>query len=570
MSPWRHYLFLACFSIAALALSVRVVYLGVTERDFLQEEGDRRSVYREDLPAMRGMIYDRNGEALAVSTPVFAVAVNPQLFDTSNGQGLAQLARALDLGPEDLKNTIINNRQRGFLYLRRHVSWETMNAVRRLRLGHVSFKPEYRRYYPAGESVAHVVGMTNIDDLGLEGIELAFEEQLRGEPGTKTVLRDRKGQAINDLEYGKSPRFGTDLQLSIDSRLQYIAYRELKSAVQSHAAKSGSLIMVDAKTGEILALVNQPSFNPNGPINQRVPTRNRVVTDTYEPGSTIKPFTAMAALETGRYQGDSQIETSPGYFWIDNKMIQDPVNLNTVSLAQAIQKSSQVAIAKVTLDLPKGTVFQVLQRSGLGEYVGTGLPGEALGRFSNVGRTSRVSRVAMAYGYGFSVTPMQLASAYVTLASHGKRLPLSILKRTRPPETERVFDEEDAEAVVAMMEQVTERGGTAAKANIEHYRVAGKTGTARVFDQNGYNDERHVALFAGLAPVTDPRIVMVVVVNEPQQGSASGGVVAAPIFARVAQHSLRLLGVMPDKSPDDGGEAQMPDNLLAGRTGRGT
>jgi len=565
LSVWRHYLFLVFFVTAALALSVRVVYLGVTERDFLQEEGDRRSVYREGLPAMRGMIYDRNGEALAVSTPVFAVAVNPKLFDASNEEELKELARALELGPEELQRTILNNRQRGFLYLRRHISWERMNAIRRLKLGHVSLVPEYRRYYPAGESVSHVVGMTNIDDLGLEGIELAFEEQLRGEPGTKTVLRDRKGQAIDDLEFGKAPRFGRDLQLSIDSRLQYIAYRELKSAVQSHGAKSGSLIMVDVKTGEILALVNQPSFNPNGPINQRIATRNRVVTDTYEPGSTIKPFTALAALETGRYGSDTKIDTSPGYFWIDNKMIQDPVNLNTISLGQAIQKSSQVAIAKVTLDLPEGSVFQVLQRSGIGEYVGTGLPGEAVGRFSNVGRTSRVSRVVMSYGYGFSVTPMQLASAYVTLASHGNRLPLSILKRTRPPESERVFDLEATEEVVAMMEQVTELGGTAAKAGIDHYRVAGKTGTARVLGQRGYNDERHVALFAGIAPVSDPRIVMVVVVNEPQAGRASGGQVAAPIFARVAEHSLRLLGVMPDKNRDDNDEFQSASKLLANR-----
>jgi len=565
VSMWRHYLFLVCFATTAVALSVRVVYLGVTERDFLQEEGDRRSVYRERLPAMRGMIYDRNGEALAVSTPVFAVAVNPKLFDVTKEKDLNELARVLEVESEQLKRTILNNRQRGFLYLRRHLSWEHMDAIRQLRLGHVSLVPEYRRYYPAGESVAHVVGMTNIDDLGLEGIELAFEEQLRGEPGTKTVLRDRKGQAIDDLEYGRAPRFGTDLQLSIDSRLQYIAYRELKSAVQSHSAKSGSLIMVDVKTGEILALVNQPSFNPNGPINQRIPTRNRVVTDTYEPGSTIKPFTAMAALETGRYRRDSKIETSPGYFWIDNKMIQDPVNLNTISLAQAIQKSSQVAIAKVALDLPDEAVFTVLQRSGIGEYVGTGLPGEAIGRFTNVGRTSRVSRVVMSYGYGFSVTAMQLASAYVTLASHGNRLPLSILKRDRAPEAERVFDIEATEEVVAMMEQVTERGGTAAKASIDHYRVAGKTGTARVLDQGGYNDERHVALFAGIAPVSNPRIVMVVVVNEPQSGSASGGQVAAPIFARVAQHSLRLLGVMPDKDGEGGDEPRAAGALLAKR-----
>ena len=436
-----------------------------------------------------------------------------------------------------------------------------MDAIRRLRLAHITLEPEYRRYYPAGESSAHVVGLTDIDDMGLEGIELTFENSLRGEAGSKTVLRDREGRIVDDLDYGRAPRFGSDLHLSIDSRLQYIAYRELKSAVIGHGAKSGSLIMVDVKSGEILALVNQPSFNPNGPINQREPTRNRVVTDFYNPGSTIKPFTAMAALESGRYKSETMIETSPGYFWVDNKMIQDPVNLNTITLAEAIQKSSQVAIAKVALDLPRDAVFDVLQRSGLGDYVGTGLPGEVTGLFSNVGMQSRVSRTAMAYGYGFTVTPLQLASAYVALAGHGSRLPLSILKQDRMPEPQQVFDAEDAREVIAMMERVTQRGGTATNADIDDYRVAGKTGTARVLENGRYNDERHVAWFAGLAPVSDPRIVMVVLVNEPDTDRASGGKVAAPVFGRVAAHSLRLLGVRPDNMLND----PLPmDSVLAG------
>ncbi len=559
MSVWRHYLFILVFIACAAALSVRVVYLGVTERDFLQEEGDRRSVYTRQLPAMRGMIYDRNGEALAVSTPVFAVAANPAQIELGDSAKLRQLAELLDLDFDALMQSLESNRHRGFWYLKRHVSWERMDDIRRLKIPHISLEPEYRRYYPAGESAAHVVGLTDIDDAGLEGVELAFEKSLRGEPGTKTVLRDRLGRAIDDLEYGKAPQFGEDIQLSIDSRLQYLAYRELKAAVKSHGAASGSLIMVDVKTGEILALVNQPSFNPNGSSNTRQPTRNRVVTDLYDPGSTIKPFTALAALETGRYRSDSQIETSPGYFWIDNKMIQDPINLNTISLSQAIQKSSQVAIAKVALDLPEDAVFDVLQRSGIGDYVVTGMPGEVIGRFTNVGLQSRVSRAVMAYGYGFNVTPLQLAAAYVTLASHGNRLPLSILKNSRPVTPERVFAAADAREVVAMMEQVTERAGTATKANIDYYRVAGKTGTARVLKQGVYDDESHIVWFAGLAPVSDPRIVMVVVVNEPQSGRASGGQVAAPIFARVAEHSLRLLGVMPDKNT---GEAEDRSNLL--------
>ncbi len=560
MSFWRHYLFIVCFIGIAGALSVRVVYLGVTERDFLQEEGDKRSIYEKRLPAMRGMIYDRNGEALAVSTPVFAVAVNPLQFD-ANSVALQQLSKILDLDVESLRTLLSNNAHRGYLYLKRHVSWEHMDAIRELRLAHLTLEPEYRRYYPAGESSAHVVGLTDIDDMGLEGIELTFENSLRGEAGSKTVLRDREGRIVDDLDYGRAPRFGSDLHLSIDSRLQYIAYRELKSAVVGHGAKSGSLIMVDVKTGEILALVNQPSFNPNGPINQREPTRNRVVTDFYDPGSTIKPFTAMAALESGRYQSETMIETSPGYFWVDSKMIQDPVNLNTITLAEAIQKSSQVAIAKVALDLPRDAVFDVLQRSGLGDYVGTGLPGEVTGLFSNVGMQSRVSRTAMAYGYGFTVTPLQLASAYVALAGHGSRLPLSILKQDRVPEPQQVFDAEDAREVIAMMERVTQQGGTATNADIDDYRVAGKTGTARVLENGRYNDERHVAWFAGLAPVSDPRIVMVVLVNEPNTDRASGGKVAAPVFGRVAAHSLRLLGVRPDNMLND----PLPmDSVLAG------
>ena len=560
MSFWRHYLFIVCFIGIAGALSVRVVYLGVTERDFLQEEGDKRSIYEKRLPAMRGMIYDRNGEALAVSTPVFAVAVNPLQFD-ANSVALQQLSKILDLDVESLRTLLSNNAHRGYLYLKRHVSWERMDAIRKLRLAHLTLEPEYRRYYPAGESSAHVVGLTDIDDMGLEGIELTFENSLRGEAGSKTVLRDREGRIVDDLDYGRAPRFGSDLHLSIDSRLQYIAYRELKSAVVGHGAKSGSLIMVDVKTGEILALVNQPSFNPNGPINQREPTRNRVVTDFYDPGSTIKPFTAMAALESGRYQSETVIETSPGYFWVDSKMIQDPVNLNTITLAEAIQKSSQVAIAKVALDLPRDAVFDVLQRSGLGDYVGTGLPGEVTGLFSNVGMQSRVSRTAMAYGYGFTVTPLQLASAYVALAGHGSRLPLSILKQDRVPEPQQVFDAEDAREVIAMMERVTQQGGTATNADIDDYRVAGKTGTARVLENGRYNDERHVAWFAGLAPVSDPRIVMVVLVNEPNTDRASGGKVAAPVFGRVAAHSLRLLGVRPDNMLND----PLPmDSVLAG------
>jgi cell division protein FtsI (penicillin-binding protein 3) len=333
--------------------------------------------------------------------------------------------------------------------------------------------------------------------------------------------------------------------------LQFIAYRELKSAVNSHQAASGSLIMLDAKTGEVLAMVNQPSFNPNSRSRLQNNMRNRAVVDVYEPGSTIKPFTALAALESGRYTPETMIDTSPGYFWIGKKLIEDPVNRQSLSLGQSIQKSSQVAFAKVALDLEQEAVFDVLARAGLGNYVGVELPGEAYGKLSSSQLRYRVERASLAYGYGLNVSPIQLAQAYLTLASHGRRLPVSIVKndavRDVLKSSPRVFDEQITKDVLAMMEMVTAKEGTASNAAVAGYRVAGKTGTARMIGANGYDDERHIAWFAGVAPVSDPKVVMIIVINEAKAGRSGGGKVAAPVFARVAERSLRVLGVSPDK-----------------------
>lgn len=548
MRAWRHYFVLVFFAAAVLGLCTRVVYLSVTERDFLQQQGDARSIRKESIPALRGVIYDRNGEALAVSTPVYAISTNPRKADYSPTQ-YAAIADVLGLSQSALERRIEANADKQFVYLKRHAGWDMSQRLRALNLPHLELRPEYRRYYPAAEIAAHVTGLTDIDDQGIEGVELAFERNLRGEPGAKVVLKDRRGNSIRDLDYIAPPRFGQDISLSIDLRMQYIAYRELKSAVQVHNAKSASLVMADARTGEILALVNQPSYNPNDIAGQLAGMRNRSVTDSYEPGSTVKPFTAMAALESGRYDVDSEIATAPGYFRVGGKLIQDPVNRNTLSLAQAIQKSSQVAIAKVALDLEDQAVFDVLARAGLGDFVSSGLPGETMGRFDNSQLRYPVVRATLAYGYGLSVTPLQLARAYLTLASGGKRMPLSILKQDRQPETEQVFDPEDVADVLAMMELVTAQAGTAAKASVPGYRVAGKTGTARLVGDKGYDDERHVAWFAGMLPVSDPRLVMVVLVNEPSSGVNSGGGVAAPIFARVAERSVRLMGVPADANP---------------------
>lgn len=537
---------LCAFLLVGVGLSVRVLYLGVTEREFLQQEGDERSVHKEVIPGMRGMIYDRNGEPLAVSTPVFAVTTNPRLAKFKELE-LQQIADALGLSKEAVRKKVEDNKDKGFLYLKRRLSWVKSNALKQLDISHLTLEPEYQRYYPAGEIASHVVGITDVDGKGIEGLESNFETSLRGHSGAKTVLRDRKKNSIRDLDYLSSPRYGEDLNLTIDLRLQFIAYRELKSAVNSHQAASGSLIMLDAKTGEILAMVNQPSFNPNSGDKQQNTMRNRAVVDAYEPGSTIKPFTALAALESGRYTPETMIDTAPGYFKVGNKLIEDPINRKSLSLGQSIQKSSQVAFAKLALDLEQDAVFDVLARAGFGNYVGVELPGEAYGKLSSAQLKYPVVRATLAYGYGLSVSPIQLAQAYLTLASHGMRLPISIVKSDVPNTGERVFEAQATKDVLTMMELVTAREGTAANAAVSGYRVAGKTGTARMIGANGYDDERHIAWFAGVAPVSDPKVVMIIVINEAKAGRSGGGKVAAPVFARVAERSLRLLGVSPDK-----------------------
>ncbi|RPG46264.1 MAG: penicillin-binding protein 2 [Gammaproteobacteria bacterium TMED134] len=546
MIHWRHLLLSGVFMAAVVTLSARVIFLAVTERDFLQDEGDRRALSETQIPGMRGLIYDRNGRALAVSTPVSAIVVNPSLLRLDPLQ-LTELARLLDLPASAVANRIAEHSQKQYLYLRRHLGAERSAAIQALRIDHLWLEREYRRFYPAGEVAAHVVGMTNIDDRGLEGLELSYDRLLQGRAGSKTVLRDRYGDIIRDIEYQGAAQFGQDMVLSLDLRLQYIAYRELKAAVATHQAVSGSLVMVDVSTGEILALVNQPSFNPNDISGYRNSMRNRVVTDAYEPGSTIKPFAALAALESGRYTPETPIDTAPGYFWIGKKMIQDPVDRKTLTLAQAIQKSSQVAIAKLALALGEDAVFDVLTRAGLGNPVGTGLPGEAIGFLSETELRYPLVRATLAYGYGLTVTPLQMASAYLTLARHGERLPLTITRRDRPLSVERIFDADLAESVLSMMELVTAQEGTASEASVDGYRVAGKTGTARLVGAQGYDDERHVAWFAGVAPVTNPKIVMVVVINEAKSGEIGGGRLAAPVFSRVAERSLRLLGIRPDQ-----------------------
>ena len=559
MKVWRHHAVLCLFVAGCAALAARVVYLALLDKDFLQDQGDARSVREVVIPSRRGVIYDRLDEPLAISTPVVAVWSDPSQRKLSRAD-VNRLAPLLGRDAAQLADHLDRHADKAFVYLKRRLSWTAAERVRALRIEGLHFSEEYRRYYLGAETTAHVVGVTNIDDRGLEGVELAFDDLLSGEHGRKVVLKDRLGATIRDLEYIAAPRLGQDIALSIDLRLQYFAYRELKDAVAGHRAASGSIVILDAGTGEILALVNSPSYNPNESLELGFAgMRNRAVTDAYEPGSTIKPFAVLAALETGEYEPDTVVDTAPGYWAVRRKLIEDPVNYGELTLAGIVRKSSQVGISKVALALPERAVFEVLQRAGVGDFIGSGLPGEAIGTFDDSGLRNEVVRATLAYGYGLSVSPLQLAQAYLPIANDGVRLPLSIIKLSQPPQGERVFAVAPTRQLLSMMEGVTDRTGTAPGARVPGYRVAGKTGTARVVGSDGYTDQRHVALFAGVAPLTNPRIVMVVVINQPGGPKISGGAVAAPVFARVAERALRLLGVAPDAQ-----------QLIAAVDGRGT
>ena len=551
---WRHYILVAFFMISVAGLLARVAYLSVTERrDFLKQRGEAIAVRTVSIPAHRGDIRDRHGELLAISTPVHSIWVDPS-ETTLTAPELASVGEVLEVSPEVLQRRLAMAGKR-FAYLKRHVSPATAGAIEDLGLRGVRSLSEYRRFYPAAETTAHVVGMTNIDDVGQEGIEYTFNTFLKGTPGSKRVLLDNNRRTVEELGFLQYPDFGDDITVSLDLRLQFSAYRELKSAVEHNNAESGSLVMLDADTGEVLALANQPSYNPNNAAERTSSgVRNRAVTDTYEPGSTVKPLAALAALESGRYTPSTRVDTSPGYVSVGRKLIEDPSNRGVLTLSEVLAKSSQVGMTKIALDLPDDAVFDVMVRAGFGEPPGSGLPGETFGVLTAQDLDKPIGRATLAYGYGVTVTPMQLARCYQTLASGGVRRPVEMLRRTTDLAGIRVFEERHVREVSRMLEQVVSTTGTAPKAKVQGYRVAGKTGTTRKVSEGGYDEDRHVALFAGFAPAAHPKIVLVVVINEPRGTAIGGGSVAAPVFARIMARALRILGVAPDHlEPSAGG-----------------
>jgi cell division protein FtsI (penicillin-binding protein 3) len=550
---------LALFVLAGAALVWGAVDRQIFEKDFLQSEGADRYLDTVEMPAHRGMITDRHGAVLAVSTPVESVGANPRLL-RPNSRTLVPLARALGMAPDELRDRLADHGHRRFVYLKRRIPPDQADAVRALieaeAIEGVRLEREYRRYYPAGEVFAHVVGFTNVDDQGQEGLELAYDQALAGQPGIKRVLRDGRRLVVDDVESIRMPRPGRHLALSIDRRLQFIAYRELLAAVQKHQAKAGSAVLLDVRTGEILAMVNQPAYNPNGSRrNTRGRLRNRALTDVYEPGSTMKPFTVAAALELGLYRADAQIETAPGYFYVGRARVRDHHNLGLIDLPTLLRKSSNVGAGKIALNLPKEDFWRYLSELGFGADAGTGFPGEAGGQLTLPANWARIDQATLAFGYGMSATTLQLARAYAVLAADGRRRPVSLLRVEHAPEGEQVFRPEVARAVRAMLETVVGEGGTATAAAVPGYRVAGKTGTVKKVGADGYSDDRYLALFAGMAPASDPQLVMVVMLDEPGGDKYYGGEVAAPVFAAVMDDALRILNVPPDALPE--GQVQL-------------
>jgi len=512
----------------------------------LKKEGESRTVRVEPLVAYRGLITDRNGELLAVSTPVKSIYADPKFI---KDQEIPNIAKALNRDEDTLRQRLKLYENKRFMYLENQLPPQRAEPVLNRNFSGIEGRTEYKRFYPAGEVTSHLLGVTDLEENGIEGLELSFNAWMQGQSGKKKVLKNRKQHTVKELELIKAPESGKDLQLAIDLKLQYLAYKELKRAIAKQGAKSGSLVTVDARTGEILAMVNQPSYNPNDRDSMgKGGVRNRAVTDVFEPGSTVKPFTVIAALESERYSKYDTIDTSPGYIRVGRKTFLDPVNYGVMDITKILKKSSQVGVTKIALNMQPNEIRDTFFKVGFGQATGIGFPGERAGSLPNRSRWSDVERANFAFGYGLTVNAIQLAQAYLVLANDGEYLPLSLLKIDEAPEKVRVIDEQIARDVIAMLGTVTKQGGTATNAAIDEYPVAGKTGTAhKVNASGGYADDKYIALFAGFAPMDKPRLVTVVIVDEPPAyGEYSGGKAAAPIFGEVMEKSLRALNVAPE------------------------
>lgn len=546
-SPRRLRVVLGALGVCVLVLGWRALDLQVLQHDFLARQGDLRNLRTEPLAAHRGVITDRANRPLAVSTPVTTLWANPREVLAAREQWV-KLSNNPVLSSRTLAQRVEANAGREFIYLARHLAPEQAQQVLALRVPGIYALTEYRRYYPAGEVTSHLVGFTNIDDVGQEGIELSMDNRLRGTPGRKKVVRDLHGRVIQDIAVLEEAHPGSNVALSIDLRLQYLAYRELLAAVTRNRAAGGSAVVLDARTGEVLAMVNQPAYNPNNRSGvQTAALRNRAITDVFEPGSTIKPLTVAAALESGLVSVNSTVDTRPGTIRVANKTIRDHRNYGVIDITTVLTKSSNVGTTKLALAMEDQALPAFMERFGLGTATGIPFPGESDGMLPIRSRWRDIETAALSYGYGVSVTALQLARAYAVIANGGIKVPLSLEKVDQPPQGERIISAAHASALVSMLETVISAEGTARRAKVPGYRVAGKTGTVHKLTAAGYADDRYVALFAGIAPAENPRIVTVVVVDDPQGRDYYGGLVAAPVFGSIMAGVLRTLNIEPEQ-----------------------
>lgn len=555
---WRLYLVLFVMFLCVVAIGWKVSALHIIERDFLQSQGDARTIRTVPLVANRGVITDRNGEPLAVSSPVKSIWVNPQEIGNKPSQ-IQRLAMELQLDVTSLQEAIVRNARREFLYVKRRLAPAEAERVLALDIDGVYDQQEYQRFYPQGEVAAHLVGFSNVDDVGQEGLELTYDKWLQGVPGRRQVIKDRRGHIIEELNTIQTAQLGKNLELSIDFRLQSLAYKELKEEFITRRAKSASIVVLDVDTGEVLAMANQPSYNPHnrGNLTDFSVLRNRAITDVFEPGSPIKAFTVTAALESGSFVPDTVIETGPGWMMVEGKEVQDILNYGTLDLTRVITKSSNIGASKIAFDIGAEAIRNVLERVGMGQVSGTGFPGEQGGVLPNHRRWSRIETATFSFGYGLSTTALQLAQAYSVIADDGIRKPVSLLKLDEAGlqalPREQVIDKAISNQVLAMLETVVDpaRGGSARDARVPFYKVAGKTGTVHVVGEFGYEENVHNSLFVGVAPASDPKLVIVVIVYEPKGDEHYGGQVAAPVFSRVASGAMRILNIAPDNLPEE-------------------
>jgi len=534
----------AAIAVTALVLVGRAVQLQVLDRQFIEEQAYMRHARTAPIVAHRGVIQDRFGEPLAASSPVETIWVNPPEFAEA-GEGIPKLARALGINRQWLEQRVTSNLDREFLYVERHVEPSKRDAVRKLALPGVYFQREYKRFYPNAEVTGHLLGFTSLDEEGQEGLELAFDRTLKGTDGEKRVIQDGRGRVIQNVEVVRAPSQGQDLVTSIDLRIQYLAYRELKAAMRQHHARAGTVIVLDVATGEVLAMVNQPAFNPNDRGQYEVARyRNRAVTDIFEPGSSIKPFVVAAALASGRYRANSTIDATP--FRVGTLTVRDKHDLGTIDVGQVLARSSNVGMAKIALSLDRNQVHSTLRALGFGEVTASGFPGESAGLLTGAGTWRPVNVATISYGYGLSVTPLQLAQAYATIGAFGIHRPVTFRRADAPVAGERALPANVARDLIGLLEEAVTPAGTGAKAAVAGYRVAGKTGTAWKAVSGGYSTDRYLSVFAGLVPATAPRLAVVVMVDEPQGVLYYGGDVAAPVFSAVTSGALRLMSVAPD------------------------